>query len=123
MQGGRENGDKIQIRNMYDPFQEADYLADRIRELHASGLPYREIAIFYRLQNQSEIFEHVLKRRHSIRSFVKKDCERYSGSGLADQGTAFSVNPKDKSSGIAALADKRYGLGMSVKEAEKQLIF
>lgn len=35
----------------------------------------------------------------------------------------FSVNPKDKSSGIAALADKRYGLGMSVKEAEKQLIF
>ena len=39
LQGGRENGDKIQIRNMYDPFQEADYLAGRIRDLHASGLP------------------------------------------------------------------------------------
>ena len=63
MQGGRENGDKIQIRNMYDPFQEADYLAGRIRELHASGLPYREMAIFYRLQNQSEIFEHVFEKK------------------------------------------------------------
>ena len=62
LQGGRESGDKIQIRNMYDPFQEADYLAGRIRELHASGLPYREIAVFYRLQNQSEIFEHVFEK-------------------------------------------------------------
>ena len=62
LQGGRENGDKIQIRNMYDPFQEADYLAGRIRDLHASGLPYREMAIFYRLQNQSEIFEHVFEK-------------------------------------------------------------
>ena len=33
----------------------------------------------------------------------------------------FSVNPKDKNSGIVALADKRYGLGMSVKEAEKTI--
>lgn len=33
----------------------------------------------------------------------------------------FSVNPKDKSSGIAALADKKYGDGMSVKEAEKTI--
>lgn len=62
LQGGRESGDKIQIRNMYDPFQEADYLAGRIRELHATGLPYREMAIFYRLQNQSEIFEHVFEK-------------------------------------------------------------
>lgn len=62
LQGGTESGEKIQIRNMYDPFQEADYLAGRIRELHASGIPYREIAIFYRLQNQSEIFERVFEK-------------------------------------------------------------
>ena len=62
LQGGTESGEKIQIRNMYDPFQEADYLAGRIRELHAAGIPYREIAIFYRLQNQSEIFERVFEK-------------------------------------------------------------
>ena len=104
LQGGRENGDKIQIRNMYDPFQEADYLAGRIRELHASGLPYREIAVFYRLQNQSEIFEHVFEKE-----------------GIPFEVLRFSVNPKDKSSGIVALADKKYGDGMSVKEAEKTI--
>lgn len=124
MQGGRENGDKIQIRNMYDPFQEADYLADRIRELHASGLPYREIAIFYRLQNQSEIFEHVFEKEGiPFEVSLKKTVKDIPVLDWLIRVLRFSVNPKDKSSGIAALADKRYGLGMSVKEAEKQLIF
>ena len=96
LQGGRESGDKIQIRNMYDPFQEADYLAGRIRELHASGLPYREIAIFYRLQNQSENFLNMCLKKEGIPFEVslKKDCERHPGFGLADQGTAFFCQPE-----------------------------
>lgn len=120
LQGGRESGDKIQIRNMYDPFQEADYLADRIRELHVSGLPYREIAIFYRLQNQSEIFEHVFEKEGiPFEVSLKKTVKDIPVLDWLIRVLRFSVNPKDKSSGIAALADKRYGLGMSVKEAEK----
>ena len=122
LQGGRENGDKIQIRNMYDPFQEADYLAGRIRELHASGLPYREIAIFYRLQNQSEIFEHVFEKEGiPFEVSLKKTVKDIPVLDWLIRVLRFSVNPKDKSSGIAALADKRYGLGMSVKEAEKTI--
>lgn len=120
LQGGRENGDKIQIRNMYDPFQEADYLAGRIRELHASGLPYREIAVFYRLQNQSEIFEHVFEKEGiPFEVSLKKTVKDIPVLDWLIRVLRFSVNLKDKSSGIAALADKRYGLGMSVKEAEK----
>lgn len=122
LQGGRESGDKIQIRNMYDPFQEADYLAGRIRELHASGLPYREIAIFYRLQNQSEIFEHVFEKEGiPFEVSLKKTVKDIPVLDWLIRVLRFSVNPKDKSSGIAALADKRYGLGMSVKEAEKTI--
>lgn len=122
LQGGRENGDKIQIRNMYDPFQEADYLADRIRELHASGLPYREIAIFYRLQNQSEIFEHVFEKEGiPFEVSLKKTVKDIPVLDWLIKVLRFSVNPKDKNSGIVALADKRYGLGMSVKEAEKAI--
>lgn len=122
LQGGRENGDKIQIRNMYDPFQEADYLAGRIRELHASGLPYREIAVFYRLQNQSEIFEHVFEKEGiPFEVSLKKTVKDIPVLDWLIRVLRFSVNPKDKSSGIAALADKRYGLGMSVKEAEKTI--
>mgnify|MGYP004585525453 CR=1 FL=1 len=122
LQGGRESGDKIQIRNMYDPFQEADYLAGRIRELHASGLPYREIAIFYRLQNQSEIFEHVFEKEGiPFEVSLKKTVKDIPVLDWLIRVLRFSVNPKDKSSGIAALADKRYGLGMSVQEAEKTI--
>ena len=116
LQGGRESGDKIQIRNMYDPFQEADYLAGRIRELHASGLPYREIAVFYRLQNQSEIFEHVFEKEGiPFEVSLKKTVKDIPVLDWLIRVLRFSVNPKDKNSGIAALADKRYGLGMSVK--------
>lgn len=122
LQGGRESGEKIQIRNMYDPFQEADYLAGRIRELHASGLPYREIAIFYRLQNQSEIFEHVFEKEGiPFEVSLKKTVKDIPVLDWLIRVLRFSVNPKDKSSGIAALADKRYGFGMSVKEAEKTI--
>lgn len=122
LQGGRESGDKIQIRNMYDPFQEADYLAGRIRELHASGLPYREIAIFYRLQNQSEIFEHVFEKEGiPFEVSLKKNVKDIPVLDWLIKVLRFSVNPKDKSSGIAALADKKYGDGMSVKEAEKTI--
>ena len=118
LQGGRENGDKIQIRNMYDPFQEADYLAGRIRELHASGLPYREIAVFYRLQNQSEIFEHVFEKEGiPFEVSLKKTVKDIPVLDWLIRVLRFSVNLKDKSSGIAALADKKYGDGMSVKEA------
>ena len=122
LQGSKESGDKIQIRNMYDPFQEADYLAGRIRELHASGLPYREIAIFYRLQNQSEIFEHVFEKEGiPFEVSLKKTVKDIPVLDWLIKVLRFSVNPKDKSSGIAVLADKRYGLGMSVKEAEKTI--
>lgn len=122
LQGGRESGDKIQIRNMYDPFQEADYLAGRIRELHASGLPYREMAIFYRLQNQSEIFEHVFEKEGiPFEVSLKKTVKDIPVLDWLIKVLRFSVNPKDKSSGIAALADKKYGDGMSVKEAEKTI--
>lgn len=122
LQGGRESGDKIQIRNMYDPFQEADYLAGRIRELHASGLPYREMAIFYRLQNQSEIFENVFEKEGiPFEVSLKKTVKDIPVLDWLIRVLRFSVNPKDKNSGIVALADKRYGLGMSVKEAEKAI--
>ena len=113
LQGGRESGDKIHNRNMYDPNQEADYLAGRIRDLHVSGLPYREMAIFYRLQNQSEIFEHVFEKEGiPFEVSLKKTVKDIPVLDWLIRVLRFSVNPKDKSSGIATLANKRNGLSM-----------
>ncbi len=122
LMGGRETGNKICIRNMYDPFQEADYLAGRIKELHEAGLPYREIAIFYRLQSQSEIFEHVFEKEGiPFEVSLKKKVKDIPVLDWLIKVFRFSVNPKDISCGIAALTDKKYGDSLTVKEAEEVL--
>lgn len=119
-----ESGEKIQIRKMYDPFQEADYLAGRIRELHEAGVPYREIAIFYRLQEQSAVFEQVFAReRIPFEVSLKKTVKDLPVLNWLLKVLRFAVNPRDLASGIAALTDKKYGDGMTVREAEKELAF
>lgn len=55
----RQSEEKIVIRKQYNSFIEAFYLAGKIKEIHESGTPYKEIAIFYRLQNQSQVLEDV----------------------------------------------------------------
>ena len=119
-----ESGEKIQIRKMYDPFQEADYLAGRIRELHEARVPYREIAIFYRLQEQSAVFEQVFAREGiPFEVSLKKTVKDLPVLNWLLKVLRFAVNPKDLASGIAALTDKKYGDGMTVREAEKELAF
>ena len=63
IQGSRTDVSRITVKNHYDPFQEAEYLAERIRELHGGGKAYGEIAVFYRLQRQSEILTKVFERQ------------------------------------------------------------
>jgi len=60
--GIRESGNKIVVKSQYNPFNEACYLVDKIQEIHNLGVPYHEIAVFYRLQNQSQVFEDVFLR-------------------------------------------------------------
>ena len=62
IEGSGVKGDKILIKNHYDPFIEAEYLTERIRRLHEDGLPYSQIAVFYRVQKQAEILEKVFER-------------------------------------------------------------
>ena len=60
--GCRERGERIVVRNHYNPFQEAEYLAGRIRQLHEKGTAYGQTAVFYRLQEQAELLERVFER-------------------------------------------------------------
>ena len=118
------DGEKIQIRKMYDPFQEADYLAGRIQRLHEVGVPYQEIAIFYRLQEQSAVFEQVFAREGiPFEVSLKKTVKDLPVLNWLLKVLRFAVNPRDLASGIAALTDKKYGDGITVREAEKELAF
>ncbi len=118
------DGEKIQIRKMYDPFQEADYLAGRIQKLHEVGVPSQEIAIFYRLQEQSAVFEQVFAREGiPFEVSLKKTVKDLPVLNWLLKVLRFAVNPRDLASGIAALTDKKYGDGITVREAEKELAF
>lgn len=98
------------VKKHYDPFQEACYLADRIKELLGSGISPGQIAVFYRLQNQSGVLEEVFARegipfqvsvKHTLR-----DCPvQY----WLLQVLRFSLSREDYPAGIYALSHKEYG--------------
>lgn len=116
LMGTREPGDGICVRRHYNAFQEACYLANRIEELHKTGVPFDEIAILYRLQSQSQVLEDV---------FEKQGIPHETAEKLRPQDIPvlcwlmrllrFAVNKKDAASGQYVLAKA----GMSEKEARR----
>ncbi|MER1985962.1 MAG: ATP-dependent helicase [Solibacillus sp.] len=59
LQGNREIGNEVIVKNHYNSFNEGLYLAEKIKQLHNDGVEYKDIAIFYRLQKQATPIEEV----------------------------------------------------------------
>lgn len=116
LMGTRKSGDRISVKRHYNAFQEACYLADRIGELHGTGVPFHEVAVLYRLQSQSQVLEDV---------FEKQGIPYETAEKLRPQDIPvlcwlmrllrFAVNKKDTASGQFVLAKA----GMSEKEARR----
>ena len=122
LEGCREAGQKIVIKNHYDPFQEADYLAGKIRKLHEQGIPYREIAVFYRLQSQSEILEKTFTRENiPCEVSVKKSMQEIPVLAWIFHVLKSALYPENKTDLLLAICDKQYGEGWTQKRAEKEL--
>lgn len=110
LEGVKDEGGKVQIRKQYDPFQEAEDLAARIRELHMQGIPYHEIGILYRLQNQSALLEQVLTRNGiPVHVAVKEKMKDIPVVQWFFHVLRFCVNHSDTTSGVEALCNKMYG--------------
>ena len=62
LEGIRDMGAPITVKRHYNSFNEALYLKDVIKNLHEKGVPYKDIAVFYRKQKQSVVFEDVFIR-------------------------------------------------------------
>lgn len=122
IQGAREAESKIVIKRHYDPFQEAEYLAERIRELYEKGSAYGEIAVFYRLQKQSEILEKVFEKNGiPYEVSQRKTMKDIPVLNWFIKVLRFSCNPADEQMGIEALTDAAYGEKCTKKKA-RQLI-
>ena len=110
IQGIREEKQRITVRNHYDPFQEAEYLAEKIQTLHRNGKNYREIAVFYRLQSQSGILEKVFDRYGiPYELSVKKTLKDILVLDWLVKVLRVSVNPADTQMAAEVLADPEYG--------------
>lgn len=120
--GIRESGNKIVVKSHYNPFNEGCYLVDKIQEIHQLGVPYNEIAVFYRLQNQSQVFEDVfLKNDIPYEVSLKKTIRDIPVLNWIIKLFRFAVNPNDLSSGIYVLSNKEYGAGITELKARKLL--
>jgi ATP-dependent DNA helicase UvrD/PcrA len=56
----RTSGPEPVARSFSEPFLEAAFLVERIRELHATGTPYEEMAILLRTNSRSADYEEAL---------------------------------------------------------------
>ena len=118
--GVREPGSKIIVRRQYDAFQDACYLAARMKKLHEEGISYGEMAVFYRLQSQSKIFEDVFLREGiPFEVSLKKTVGDVPVLKWCIRLLRFSLNTKDTASGIYVLSSREYGEGISGKKAEE----
>lgn len=117
--GAREAGNKIKVKKQYNSFNEACYLADKINEIHKSGIPYKEIAVFYRLQEQSQAFEDVfLKNNIPYEVSLKKTIRDIPVLNWVIKLLRFCVNTNDFTSGVYVLSNKEYGERMTEKTAK-----
>ncbi|MFT4104718.1 MAG: ATP-dependent helicase [Lacrimispora sp.] len=120
LSGIRDQGSKIVIKNHYNPFNEAEYLAERLQDLHNKGAEYREMAVFYRLQNQSHTFEAVFtKKGIPYEVSLKKTIRDIPVLNWLIKVLRFSVNQEDLSSALYVLKDRFYGEGLSDSMANK----
>ncbi|GAA3545197.1 DNA helicase [Aeromicrobium flavum] len=62
LQSQNSPGPAVDYRPFADEPAEADAIADRIVALHRQGVPYREMAVLYRINAQSEVYEEALGR-------------------------------------------------------------
>ena len=122
LEGIRDNGNKIIIKNHYNPFNEAQYLADKIAELKGQNIDYNDIAILYRTQKQAEIFENTFKKSNiPFQVSQRKTMKDIPVLHWVIRVLRSSVNSEDTSNLIFSLTDERYGERLTKAQAKKFL--
>lgn len=123
LKGIREPGSKIVVKNQYNSFNEACYLADKIQAFHQAGVPYGEMAVFYRTQNQSKVFEDVFaKNQIPFEVSLKKKIGDVPVLNWLIKLLRASLNHQDLASAVEVLAHKEYGEKITEKKARKIVV-
>ena len=122
IQGCREEGRLIKVKRQYDPFTEAEYLAEQIESLHKAGERYEDTAILYRLQRQGELLEKVFEKRGiPYQVSVKQTVKDIPALDWVVKILRFSVNPRDRQTGEEALLNPGFGEKLTKKKVRELL--
>lgn len=122
IQGCREEGRLIKVKRQYDPFTEAEYLAEQIESLHKAGERYEDTAVLYRLQRQGEILGKVFEKRGiPYQVSVKQTVKDIPALDWMVKILRFSVNPRDRQTGEEALLNPGFGEKLTKKKVRELL--
>lgn len=122
LEGMRDQGSKIKVKHHYNPFQEAHYLADEIKNLVRSGLAYNDIAVLYRTKRQAAVLEDVLEREGiPFEVSVKKSLKDVPVLSWFLSVLKAAVNEKDENNMIAALMHREFGDDVTYSEVKRLL--
>ncbi|MCS3841831.1 ATP-dependent helicase [Microbacterium sp. AK031] len=108
----RGAGDKIVGFTGYSQHDEAQFVADEVEALHRSGMPYSEMAVFYRTNSQSRALEEIFIRS-AVPYKIMGGTKFYERAEIKD-AMAYLIavaNPADEMSVRRILNKPRRGIG------------
>ena len=110
--GDKGDGDPIIGFTGYSQHDEAQFVADEVESLHRAGMPYSEIAVFYRTNSQSRALEEIFIRS-AVPYKIMGGTKFYDRAEIKD-ALAYLVavaNPADEMSVRRILNKPRRGIG------------
>ncbi len=120
LEGIKEQGNKITVKNHHNSFSEADYLTNKIKLLHDEGINYNNIAILYRLQSQSLALTSVFEKESiPYEVSMRKTLRDIPVLLWFTKLLRTSVNPSDTSNLISVLSNPNFPTGLSLGTARK----
>ncbi|WP_406246268.1 ATP-dependent helicase [Microbacterium sp. M] len=108
----RGDGEKIVGFTGYSQHDEAQFVADEVEALHRKGVPYSEVAVFYRTNSQSRALEEIFIRS-AVPYKIMGGTKFYERAEIKD-ALAYLVsvaNPADEMSLRRILNKPRRGIG------------
>jgi DNA helicase-2/ATP-dependent DNA helicase PcrA len=107
-----DEGEQAKVYRAWDESEEAGWVAQTVRSLHGQGLPYGDVAVFYRTNAQSRVLEDAL-RRASIPYLIVGGVRFYERREIKDivAYLRLVVNPADDAAFRRAIAAPSRGVG------------
>jgi len=110
-------GERVRVVECDDGPGEAKYIAEQIQQAHAAGMPYRDMAIFYRINALTRLLEEAL-RGSAIPYRIIRGVEFYNRKEIKDVVAYLRVlvNPQDEVSLLRIINTPARGIGATTVE-------